>query len=208
LPRRHVYYTNENALCIIEGRKRKENTHTLQQDAQTDSNRALNIVRIRINLRLNQLQFWPRLGFRLRSRFKRDHTLNTTTLRPPRARAVLICGMRPERPSSLSVGVPATTPCSRLGGDDGNGTKADGDIAGACASFQCLRLFPLLLEDNFVSAIIGATCAEAAPLWNRAFDGGVVSSGVAGTDVDVGSTCSSSSKSPPSVDADAARVKN
>ena len=31
LPRRHVYYTNENILCIIEGRKRKENTHTLHR---------------------------------------------------------------------------------------------------------------------------------------------------------------------------------
>ena len=112
--------------------------------------------------------------------------------------------MRPERPSSPSAGVPAATPSSRLGDDDGNGTEADGDIAGARASFRCLRLFPLLLEDDFVLAIICATGAEATPLWNRAFDGGVASSGVAGTDV---RSIHSSSRSPPSVDADAVRVK-
>ena len=62
--------------------KKSTHTHTLHQGAQT-SDRALKIVPIQISLRLNQLQLWPRLGFRLRTRFKRDHSLNTTTLRPP-----------------------------------------------------------------------------------------------------------------------------
>ena len=75
----------------------------------------------------------------------------------------------------------------------------------ALLSDACDSFFPLLPEDDFVLAIIGATGAEAAPLWNRAFDGGVASSGVAGTDV--GSIHSSSSGSPPSVDTDAVRVK-
>ena len=77
----------------------KEIAHTLHQDAQTDSDRSLKIVRIRISLRINQLQFWPRLRFRLRARFKRDHSLNTTTLHPPtnsRARfSSVVCA--PER---------------------------------------------------------------------------------------------------------------
>jgi hypothetical protein len=144
-------------------------------------------------------------------------------VRPPsRARAVLICGIRRDgsEPSSSAPApapapaapfAPATTPSwfwlDGGGDDDGNGTETDGaKNAGARGSFLCLRLFPLLLEDDFVLAIAGGAGNELAFFWNRAFDGGVVSSGVAG--IGVGSTHSSSSKSPsPSVDADAVRAK-
>ena len=91
------------------------------------------------------------------------------------------------------------------GDEDSNCTETDGaKNAGARASFLCLRLFPLLLEDDFVLAIADGAGTEPAFFWNRAFDGGVVSSGVAG--IGVGSTHSSSSRSP-SVDADAVRAK-
>jgi hypothetical protein len=75
--------------------------------------------------------------------------------------------MRCERSSSSSFvpAAPGAAHSFRLGDDDGNGTETDGAIiAGARASFRCcLRLFPLLLEDDFVLAIIiGGTGTEPA----------------------------------------------
>jgi hypothetical protein len=128
-------------------------------------------------------------------------------VRPPsRPRAMLICGIRRDVSSSAPASPSAAvTLWFWRGDDDGNGNETEGDNAGARASFPCfLRLFALLLEDDFVLAIGGAGTG-APPFGIEA--GGVASSGVAG--IGVGSTHSSSSRSPspPPVDADGVRAK-